>query len=267
MVHQPLRRRVRDMNSSKRIFTLLILLLSVLVFSIATVTAVAVSESQSDITKHDDIQIEAKYKKISTNKIIFNSNGGKIGTKNTVSINVNNGAKIKKFPATPKRNGYTFKGGYTKKSSGKKISVNTKPTKSVTVYAQWTKKANTNKPRVLNAYEKALVGKYVSSQLTTSYDFKADGTLVMSCSANNQWQYGYSVEKANWAVTTKGTIQMTKRIEDWTDLKNPGLSYKNRAYADKNEYYIHDMKDGKLGIRISPRSLEDAKTNYFYVKM
>jgi len=102
-----------------------------------TVTAAVVSEPQNDITKKDNIQIEEKYKKVSKNKIIFNANGGKINSKNTVSINVNKGSKIKKFPATPKRTGYTFEGWYTKKTGGTKINVNTKPTKSVTYYAHW----------------------------------------------------------------------------------------------------------------------------------
>jgi uncharacterized repeat protein (TIGR02543 family) len=106
-------------------------------FSITIVTAVAVSESQNDMTKHDGIQIEVKYKKVSTNKIIFNGNRGKIGSKKTVSVNIKKGTKIGKFPTTPKRNGYIFMGWYTKKTGGTKITKNTKPTKSVVYYAQW----------------------------------------------------------------------------------------------------------------------------------
>ncbi|MCL2116149.1 MAG: InlB B-repeat-containing protein [Methanobrevibacter sp.] len=141
----------KRMKSSKRIFTLLILFTSVLIFSMLTVTAVSLSE-QKTFPTDEDIHIETKYKQVSINKITFNANGGKIGTKTKVIKNINKGSKIKKFPANPKRTGYTFKGWYTKKSGGKKISVNTKPGKSVTVYAQW------KSARVLNANEKKLVG-------------------------------------------------------------------------------------------------------------
>ena len=165
------------MNSSKRIFALL-LFVSILMFSILTVTAATVSEQQTYTTdaKDNSIQIEAKYKKVSTNKITFNGNGGKINSKNTVSININKGSNIKKFPATPKRTGYAFKGWYTKKTGGTKISVNTKPTKSVTLYAQWMKKGNS---KVLNSEEKKLVGTWGSSwDGSVRYTFYADGTFI-----------------------------------------------------------------------------------------
>jgi len=192
--------------------------------------------------------------------LTFDANGGTVTPK---SKKVGNKLSYGTLP-TPKRSGYTFDGWYTAKTGGKKISTTTKMVaKNVKIYAQWKKGSS----RVLNAEEKRLVGKYVSSRLTTSYDFRADGTLIISCSANNQWQYGYSVEKANWAVTTEGTIHITNRIENWTDLRNPGRSYINFAYSDKKGYYIFDTNDGEFGIRISSLSLEDAKTDYFYVKM
>jgi len=137
------------MNSSKRIFTLLILFVSILIFSTLTVSAVVVSEKQTYTTDEGSVQIEAKYKKISTNRVTFNANGGKIGTKTKVGKDINKGSKIKKFPTTPKRAGYTFKGWYTKKSGGKKINVNTKPTKSVTLYAQWTKGSTSTKSKLV----------------------------------------------------------------------------------------------------------------------
>ncbi|MDR2966849.1 MAG: InlB B-repeat-containing protein [Methanobacteriaceae archaeon] len=212
------------MNSSKRIFTLLILMLSVLVFSMITVTAVTVSEQQTN-TNHDDIQIEVKYKKVSTNKIIFNGNGGKIGTKNTVSININKGSKIKKFPTTPKRTSYTFKGWYTKKSGGAKISVNTKPTKSATVYAQWKKKGNS---RILNAEEKKLVGLWEARGFSSVHliGFNKDGTFV--CSKNG------STSSTRYVLQIYGNYQAKNGKIYLTNAKG---AYKD-TYSSSEVLYI-----------------------------
>ena len=38
-----------------------------------------------------------------------------------------------------KRNGYTFDGWYTAKTKGTKVSVNTKVTRNLNLYAHWTK--------------------------------------------------------------------------------------------------------------------------------
>jgi len=135
-------------NLTKRI-CILILFVSIVMFSIATVTASEVSTTQTYTASDDGVEIEAKYKKVSTNTITFNANGGKIGSKNTFVKNINKGAKISKFPASPKRTGYNFKGWYTKKSGGTKITVNTKPTKSVTYFAQWKKGSISEKSKIV----------------------------------------------------------------------------------------------------------------------
>jgi len=126
------------MKNSKRFLSLLILLSTVAMFSLVTVTASELSTPQKYMPDNS-IEIEEKYKKTSTNKVIFNANGGKIGSKKTIAINIKKGSKIKKLPSTPKRTGYSFKGWYSKKTGGTKISTNTKPNKDVTYFAQWTK--------------------------------------------------------------------------------------------------------------------------------
>ena len=247
------------MNSSKRIFALLILLLSVLVFSITTVTAVVGSESQNDISKSDGIQIETKYKKVSTNKITFNANGGKIGSKNTVLINVNKGTKIKKFPATPKRTGYTFKGWYTKKSGGTKISVNTKPTKSVTVYGHWMKKGSS---RVLNTEEKKLIGSWgenrgwLLSEQGKYITFKSDGTFVSLWTksiyvGSSQISIGKITHKGNFKVNN-GKITTTNVKESFKKIRSGyGENYNNKAvkllvmsykFLDSNGLQIDNLR-------------------------
>ncbi|MBE6382031.1 MAG: hypothetical protein E7049_03330 [Lentisphaerae bacterium] len=80
-------------------------------------------------------------------RIIFNANGGNIdccsiGT--TRTRYVLRGKAIGSLPK-PVRSGYTFKGWYTKKSGGTKVSTKTKATKRATFYAQWTPKKYTVK--------------------------------------------------------------------------------------------------------------------------
>jgi len=161
-------------NSSKRILTLVILFISVAMFSIVAVSAATASTPQIHTTLDDSVEIDAKYKKASSNKVTFNANGGKIGSKKTIAINIKKGAKINKFPSTPKMTGYKFMGWYNKKSGGKKVTVSTKPTKNIVLYAQWTKKPSS---RVLNAEEKRLVGQWdLNWDGSASYKFNADGT-------------------------------------------------------------------------------------------
>jgi uncharacterized repeat protein (TIGR02543 family) len=65
----------------------------------------------------------------------FKANGG--GTVKPATIKKNYNTAISKLP-TVSRTGYKFKGWYTAKSGGSKISTKTKITKNVTYYAQWT---------------------------------------------------------------------------------------------------------------------------------
>jgi uncharacterized repeat protein (TIGR02543 family) len=77
---------------------------------------------------------------VKTYKVTFNANKGKVSGKAKLAKKVKYGAKLGKLP-TPTRKGYKFKGWYTKKSDGTKITATTKmPAKNVTYYAQWKKK-------------------------------------------------------------------------------------------------------------------------------
>ena len=181
------------------------------IFAIAIVGIIAPASAAIESANKDKVySIESKEKSVN-NKITWNANGGTIGSKKTISTNVKKSTKIGKLPATPKRSGYTFSGWYTKKTGGSKIGVNTKPSKSVTYYAQW-KKQNT---KTLNANEKALVGKYGNPDGDYSFHFKADGTYVAT--------YGSTVERANWALTTKGAIRFTNfRVDGKSGNIQPG---------------------------------------------
>ncbi|MCL2688147.1 MAG: InlB B-repeat-containing protein [Methanobrevibacter sp.] len=72
-------------------------------------------------------------------KVTWNANGGKIGTAKITTSTVTKDVKIGKLPKTPKKVNYSFKGWYTKKTGGTKVTTNTKVKKKVTYYAQWKK--------------------------------------------------------------------------------------------------------------------------------
>lgn len=67
----------------------------------------------------------------------FNANGGTVSEYGRV-VNLNKA--IGELPAPDEREGYTFKGWYTAKTKGTKISASMKVTKAMTVYAQWSPK-------------------------------------------------------------------------------------------------------------------------------
>jgi uncharacterized repeat protein (TIGR02543 family) len=81
--------------------------------------------------------------------IKFNANGGSVSSKSKA---VAGGSVVGSLP-TPKRTGYNFKGWYTKKSGGAKVSVNTIINSNKTFYAQWETKSykatfNANKGKI-----------------------------------------------------------------------------------------------------------------------
>jgi len=86
-------------------------------------------------------------------RVTFNANKGKIGTKPKATKMVTKGKKVGTLPKAPKRSGYAFKGWYTKKSGGVKITKNTRPKKNVTYYAQWKKAATPTKILAKTSFE------------------------------------------------------------------------------------------------------------------
>ena len=93
----------------------------------------------------------------------LNANGGKISTgATTYSKKVKKKAKVGTLPSASKT-GYTFKGWYTAKSGGTKITASTKYTysKNMTLYARWTANKYT---LTINANG----GKYASGKTSAS---------------------------------------------------------------------------------------------------
>ena len=237
------------------------------IVSILVIAIVAVMMIATVIT--NDQYVDAASKKVKKVKVTYNANGGKIGSKKTISTNINKGTKLKKFPTTPKRTGYTFKGWYTKKTGGKKITVNTKPTKNVILYAQWKKGSSISNGAsngVLTAEEKKLVGTWKSGTISMSgtyyyrnYIFRDDGTFM--------WidQYNSNIKSGNYKVSA-GKITFTNIkwrffLEDRNDYPNtvveykfkndssgnvllqiPSLDYSNKNYLSYDGYYANYEK-------------------------
>jgi uncharacterized repeat protein (TIGR02543 family) len=89
------------------------------------------------VTNHTTLHAQWKAK---TYTVKMNANGGKGLTKKQASKKVTYDKKYGKL-ATPKRAGWKFKGWYTKKKGGTKITAKStvRITKNTTLYAQWKK--------------------------------------------------------------------------------------------------------------------------------
>lgn len=118
----------------------------------------------------------------------FNANGGTKLSKSSITIATPN-AKIGTLP-TVIRNGYSFKGWYTAKTGGTKITSSTKISKSMTLYAQWSK---INAPGKGNT---PTLKSEKSGQITVSFKkvSKAKGYKIV-----------YSTSKKFTKATTKST--------------------------------------------------------------
>ena len=154
---------------------LIILMISVVMFSMVTTTAYAVT---MPIEKKDTCigKIESK-EKVVKYKITWNANGGKIGTKKTVLTSVKKGSKINKLEAPPKRSGYVFKGWHSKKTGGTKISKNTKPTKNIVYFAQWKKVSTSTNSKLAGYWQYQGGGPFKESIYSYDYFLYKDGTF------------------------------------------------------------------------------------------
>ena len=87
-----------------------------------------------------EAKTKAKSKTVKTVTLTFNANGGKISNKNSKKEKSPRGKAIKMPTKKPVRKNYDFKGWYTRKTKGKKITKKSKtPLKARTYYARWAK--------------------------------------------------------------------------------------------------------------------------------
>ena len=217
---------------------------------------------------------ESKEKSLPHN-ITWNCNGGKIGSKTIISTSVKKGSKIKNLAIAPKRDGYDFKGWYTKKNSGTKITKNTIPKKSVTFYAQWVKKRSVSK--IVGKWQMGywrynnLTGNYKMTQ--QNYYFYADGRFqyfdIDSSSEKFEGKYSvsngkvYIEECRHYKMSSSDTQKNIekfgkKNLSNWTGSWKPVVP--NRYGKMTTEYKLVSNKEGNF-LRIKPISIGD----YFHI--
>lgn len=218
-------------------------LLVLLLFTIAILGIIApVSGTESVNSGNKVFSIESKEKSLKL-KINWNANGGKVGKKTKVSTSVKKGSKIGKFPTTPKRSGYSFKGWYTKKTKGSKVSENTKVANKVTFFAQWKKKSSGANSNI----DKKLLGgiwyKLLDSGERDYYSFRADGKFIFS--AVNHIKHGnYKVSNGKIIFTNvavayhsgqkKNYPNTIVEYETYTEKESTFLKIAVLDYPDKN---------------------------------
>jgi len=162
----------------------------------------------------------------------FAANGGTKLSKS--KITVKEGESIGKLP-TVERKGYSFKGWYTKKTDGLKISSSTKPKADKTYYAQWTKVLKPDKVKSVKATNQT--GK--KAKITYKKVSKAKGYQITYSTSS-------SFKNAK-KVTTTSTSKVLK------DLKKGKTYYvKVRAYKQdsaKNNIYGYYSSVVKVKIK------------------
>jgi len=207
--------------------------------------------------------LEFKEKKVTSFKINWDANGGKIGTKKTVTTTVNKGAKVK-LVTNPKRAGYTFQGWYTAKTGGTKITKNTIPKKKVTYYAQWKK--------ILTSEEKKLVGTYGYTNLASGFlsawsdgynlyqQWNRGAGTISTVKFNPDGTYeSYSLYisqdrlyicTGNWKISQKGRYILTNYGEEVRSSSGEKWYNNYPPNGDHGMPYSFTTQDGKQGIII-----------------
>ncbi|MCL2116341.1 MAG: InlB B-repeat-containing protein [Methanobrevibacter sp.] len=163
------------MKAIKKLFVILIVSVFMISMVVATASAVDVAKYGK---KNTGVTIESK-SKVASYTIKWDANSGTINGKKTVKTTAKKGYKLK-LPKTPKKSGYVFLGWYTKKSAGKKISANTKPTKSVTYYARWRLKIVGTWKDASNTFVFNNNGKFKYTQRTSSKSYVTQGNYKVS---------------------------------------------------------------------------------------
>ena len=237
---------------------------------------------------------EAAAKKLT---ITWNYNGGKIGKDIKTTTTVKKGAKIGKLPKTPAYTGYTFKGWYTKKTGGTKVTVSTKPTKDVTYYAQWkngnTTPAPTVKPTptptpvptsivtpitgawvygvtkaIYWPYEEWTKINFLYGTAVGLYQFRADGTYKYQFRSSNNYSDTYIQHQGKYRVEGN-KIVVFERTENYIDFDYPNDSYENKPLGERTYYYQFTQTDDEeeaIYIENTAQDLVSAKWKWQKVK-
>ena len=165
--------------------------------------------------------VDAAPKKV---KVTWNANGGKIGKANIKLTTVKKNAKVGRLLKAPVRSGYEFKGWYTKKSGGKKITSATKVKNKVAYYAQWKKKAVSNiDSKLLGGWRTSYDGTYYYRTYLVQYFFLKNGT----CKFFDTRHPGYHMEAKY--KTSNGKIYLTDYYYVYSAAEVPNLRHADKV--------------------------------------
>ncbi|MDR1015630.1 MAG: InlB B-repeat-containing protein [Coriobacteriales bacterium] len=147
--------------------------------------------------------------------VTLDANGGKVGKSARASLVRAKGAAIGKL-ATPKRAGYTFKGWFTGKVRGTRVTAATRATRSVTLYAHWKAKSYTVK---LNANGGRL-GKASTFSTKRSHDAKF-GRLAAPKRTGYKFDGWYTAKRGGTKVTA--STMVTRAVTHYAPWKRGRL--------------------------------------------
>jgi len=233
--------KVQKMIKMKIRRIIILLAVAVVICSMAVATAHAVNLIPAKNEKTNNGFIIESQSKTATYKITWNANNGKIGTKKSVTTTVKKGSKISNLLTSPKRSGYTFEGWYTKKSGGRKITKNTKLTKTTTFYAHWNKKGSSNS-KLVDVWRDKFTYSYYGGRLTgyRYYSFSKDGTFKFF-----QLKEGYNGGFNGKYKLSGGKIYFTNMI-GYDYSTSTKKAYNHKKYSNKvvMEYKIGKDRDG-----------------------
>jgi uncharacterized repeat protein (TIGR02543 family) len=144
---------------------------------------------------------------VTNHTVTFDGQNGKAKTTKAVTP----GKTVGTLP-TPTRTGYTFNGWFTAKSGGTKVTTSYKPTKDVTLYAQWTAKKYT---------VKYYNGSTLLKSVTVAYDSKLNsGTYAPK-------KTGYNF--AGWYTAKSGG----DKVDKVTGTMSVFVRYKIKTFSIK----------------------------------
>jgi uncharacterized repeat protein (TIGR02543 family) len=188
----------------------------------------------------ENIELYANWN-IAQFKADFDANGGKGVTPATITKDYN--SEIGTLPNVS-RIGYTFKGWYTTKSGGTKISINTKvPAKDVKYYAQW----KINKYKATFNANGSSASKYPKI-ITKDYNAKL-GTLPKISRTGYTFKGWYTTKSGGTkiSVNTKVPAKDVKYYAHWKINKYKATFGANGSSASKYPKIITKDYNAKLG--------------------
>lgn len=140
-------------------------------------------------------------------KISLNTQGGTLPKGTKSSFNVTYGKTYSALPTSVTKSGYNFKGWYTEKSGGTKITPSTKVTiiGNDTLYAQWTAKTFT----VTFNTQGGALPKNTSSTKSVTYNSKY-GTLPVPAKQGAIFKGWYTAKSGGKEIDSSDKVSITK---------------------------------------------------------